>query len=206
MTSRPAAPKHQSSTSTPVAKPQCKIHPTAVVADKAQITGSYVVEIGENSIIHPHAKIKAEYGNVVIGKGCVIAEKAVAGVAEKGQEDGNGKDGVDVVLGEGVSVETSAVVEARKVGDWTDVGVGARIGRDAVVGKWCKIAPKCEVRAREVLEDFTVVFGEGNKGRRVDGVLKERKEVRDARVRGRVMEMEVLRGCIADGKVKWTMG
>ena len=196
MASKLAPSKRPSSSTVPVVKPQCKIHSTAVVADKAQITGSHLVEIGENVIIHPHAKIKAEYGNVFIGKGSMIAEKAIVGPLE-----GDGE--MDVVLGEGVSIETGALVEAKKIGDHTTIEVNSKIGAGALIGRWCKVAPLCEVGDAELLDDFTVVFGDGHKGRRIDVVLRDKKEVRDAKLKGKAMEMEVLRALIPDGSVKW---
>lgn len=198
MTTKPSPTKRQPSTSSvPAVKPQCKIHSLATVADKAQITGSKVVEIGENAFIHPHARIKAEHGNVIIGKGSIISEKAVVGVAEGSEE-------ADVVVGEFVSIESGALVEARKIGDHTTIEVNAKIGRGAVVGKWCKIAPLCEVREKEVLEDYTVVFGNGQK--RTDVVLKEGKDVRDMKARGRDKEVELLKTLIPDASIKWSGG
>lgn len=197
MASKPALSKKPSSAAVPAAKPQCKIHPTAVVADKAQISGTKLVEIGENVIIHPHARIQAEHGNVFIGRGCQIAEKTVIGARE-------GEGEMDVVLGEGVSIQTGAVVEAKKVGDYSTIEVNAKIGAGALVGKWCKVAGSCTVGESEVLEDFTVVFGESHECRRTDVVLRDKKEVRDAKLRGKAMEMEVLRTWIPDGSAKWT--
>jgi dynactin-6 len=127
----------------------------------------------------------------------MIAEKAIVGLNEG--------DGVmDVVLGEGVSIEPGAVVEAKKIGDHSTIDVNSKIGAGALVGKWCKVAPLCRVGESEVLEDYTVVFGDGQKGRRIDSVLRDKKEVRDAKIKGKAMEMEVLRGLIPDGSVKWT--
>ena len=197
MASKPAPSKRPSASTVPPAKPHCKIHSTAIVADKAQITGSHLVEIGENVIIHPHARIKAEHGNVVIGKGCMIAEKAIVGASV-------GEGETDVVLGEGVSIETGAVVEAKKISDHSTIEVNSKIGAGALVGKWCKVAPLCRLGESKVLEDFTVVFGDGQKGRRIDVILRDKKEVRDAKLKGKAMEMEVLKSLIPDGSVKWT--
>ena len=197
MTSKPVAVKRPSASTVPVAKPQCKIHASAIVSDKAQITGSHLVEIGENVIVHPHARIRAEYGNVLIGKGSTIAEKAIVGPDEGG-------DGADVVLGEGVSVETGAVIEAKKIGDYSTIEVNGQIGPGALIGKWCKVAVLCKVGNAEVLDDFTVVFGEGQRGRRMDLVLRDKKAVRDAKLKGKAMELELLKTLIPNGKVKWT--
>jgi dynactin-6 len=200
MTSKPPGPsKAQSSTNAiPTVKPQCKIHPSATIADKAQLTGSHTIEIGENVIIHPHAKLKAEQGSIFIGKGCIVSEKAIIGFGEAGSEE------ADLVIGEGVSIESGAVVEARKVGDHCTLGINCKVEKGAVLGRWCKVAPLCEIRALEVLDDYTVVFGEGQKRRRVDVAARDKKEIRDAKLKGMEMERELLKGLIVDNKIKWT--
>lgn len=106
-----------------------------------------------------------------------------------------------MVLSDGVSVEPGAVVEGSRVGEYTTVGALAKVHSGAVVGKWCKIAALCEVGEGEVLEDFTVVFGTGQ--RRVDSVLREREEVMEQRVKARGKEVELLGALIADGGAKW---
>ncbi len=195
MTTKPAPSKRQvSSSSVPVAKPQCKIHSSATVADKAQITGSHLVEIGEDVIIHPYARLKAEHGQIFIGKGSIVSEKAVIGRTEGGED-------VDCVVGEGVSIESGAVIEARRIGDHSTIEVNARLGKGAIVGKWCKVAPLCEVAENEVLDDYTVVYGYGQK--RIDAVTKDRKDVRDMKAKGREKEVELLKTLITDASVKW---
>lgn len=176
-------------------KPPCKFHPTAVVADKAQLLGPHLIEVGENTFIHPYAKLRAEHGNVIIGKDCIIAEKTVVGPGERGGEAG-------CMLGDGVSIETGAVVEARRIGDHSTVEVNATLGVGCMIGKWCKVGSLCEVKEGEVLEDFTVVFGDNK--RRVDATTREREEMRSMRQDGRRKEIELLRVLIPDGKVKWT--
>lgn len=198
MTTKASPTKRQSSTSSaPVIKPQCRIHSLATVADKAQITGGNAVKIGENAFIHPHARLRAEHGNLTIGEGSIVAERAVLGVAE-GAED------TDIVIGNGVSIESGAIVEAKRIGDNTTIEVNAKIGKGAVIGKWCKIAPLCEVDEKEMLDDYTVIFGSGQ--RRVDVVLKERQDVRDMKIKGREKEIELLKTLIPDASVKWSGG
>ena len=203
MTSKPAPTKRQPSTtsSVPPVKPQCRVHSTALISEKAQLTGPGVIEIGENVIVHPHARIKAEGGNVVLGKGCIVSERAVVGLSEASDAGKEDAGGTEVVLGEGVSIESGTVVEARKIGEWSTVEINAKIGRGAVVGRWCKVGSLCEVKEKEVLEDFTVVFGENR--RRVDGTLRDRREIRELKLKGREKEAEVLRSLIPDGSAKW---
>ena len=131
MASRPAAPTKRVSTATPAdlaPKPPCTIHSLAVISEKAQITGSHPVEIGENTVIHPYAKIRSDRGSVKIGKNCTICEKVVIGIAA-----GDGER--SVVIGDGVNIETGAQVEAAAIGDGTSIEVRAIVGKGAVLGK-----------------------------------------------------------------------
>lgn len=201
MTSKPPAPtKTDSTTSIPSNKPQAKIHPSATIADKAQLSGPGTITIDADVIVHPHAKIVAIHGNVSIGAGSIVSEKAILGCSAASSA---ANSDADVIIGDGVSVESGAVVEARRVGDHSVIGINATIGRGAVVGKWCRVAALCEVHADEVLEDFTVVFGEGSQGRRIDASARDMEDVRRAKAKGLEMERELLKSVIVDGKLKW---
>lgn len=191
MTTRPAPPSSRPSEA--IQRPPLKIHSLAVVADRAQITGKHAVEIGENTIIHPHARIKADTGKVIIGKNCTISEKALISASEGAE---------DCILGDGVNVEGDAVVEGARVGHWSVIEVGAKVGRLSQIGRYCKITPLSMIRPGEVVGNFVVVFGEEGK-RRVDGGLVKDEEVRAARERGQTMMVEALKKLIVDGGVKW---
>ncbi|KAK3110394.1 hypothetical protein LTR53_015362 [Teratosphaeriaceae sp. CCFEE 6253] len=193
MTSRPADVPRRSS-QMPSTKPPCTIHPSAIVSDKAQITGSHQVEIGENAVIHPYAKIRAEGGRVVIGKYSMVYEHAVVGTAE-------GTSPVDVTIGDFAVVETGAVVEAKSIGDATTIEVKSVVGKGAVLGKWCKVAPLERVEGGEELADFTVVYGGGQ--RRVDKTMKAHEEIRKAKVDGQEKAVEVMRTLIPNAAAKW---
>jgi dynactin-6 len=197
MASRPPVTKRSTTTTTssalPAARPPCNIDPTAVVADKAQITGSFPVTIGSHAVIHPYARIRAEGGSVTIGAFCIIAEGAIIGFPE-------GQAG-DVVLDRHVSVESGAEVLAKRVGEVTEVGVHSRIGAGATVGAFCRLTPTEKVQDGEMLEDFTVVFGDGR--RRRDGTVEDSEAVQRQRVKVHERHVEVLKKLIVDGKGKW---
>lgn len=181
----------------------CKLHSTAIIADKAQLTGAHGIEIGEGTFVHPYARVDAEFGRVVIGRGCIVSEKAVVGERVSRGVDGGEDEGV-VVIGDGVGIEAGASVAARRVGEHCMIEVNASVDAGAVLGKWCRVGACCVVAEGEVLEDFTVVFGDGR--RRVDAVAKGREDVREARARAREMEIEVLRTLVADGSMRWRGG
>ena len=59
----------------------------------------------------------------------------------------NERDG-GVQIGNGVTIETGAVVEAENVGDGCVIEVNARIGKHAILGKVRKSIPlRCKARA-----------------------------------------------------------
>lgn len=129
MASRPANTSKRTSaavTTEPIAKPPCKIHSLAVVSEKAQITGSHTVELCDNSVLHPHCKVKAEHGIVYVGRSTIICEATIIGVTEG---EGN------VIIGDGVLIEAGATIEAKSIGDGTVIEAKAKIGKGAMIGK-----------------------------------------------------------------------
>ncbi|KAK4545884.1 hypothetical protein LTR36_002448 [Oleoguttula mirabilis] len=194
MTSKPVTSKRLlSAPAAPAVKTPCHIHPSAIVADKAQITGAHAVEIGENAVIHPYAKIRAEGGKVVIGNNSMVYERAVVGVAEGGEQD--------VVIGEGVNIDTGAVIEAKNIGDGSTIEVNAIIGKGTVLGRYCKVASLERVEAGEELEDFMVVYSDGQ--RRIDKTMKDHPDIREAKRVGQEKSIELMRKMLPNAAAKW---
>nr|POE74764.1 interferon-induced gtp-binding protein mx2 [Quercus suber] len=187
-----------SSRTTAVVPPQLpplKVHSTAIVAEKAQISGTFPITICEGAIIQPWARIRSSHGKVVIGKNSTVSEKATIGLA------GSYSDQDSVVIGENVSVETGAVIEAREVGNGSVVEVNARLGRGTMLGQWSKIAPLEFVADGEVVKDFEVIYSDGK--RRIDTTVRDNTEILEARRVGHDKMMDVLRTLIVDGGPKW---
>lgn len=151
---RPAAPANRSSVSL-LPRPPCTIHPSAIISDKAIISGTYPVTIGENTVVHPYAKLSTANAPVVIGAHCIIAERASVGL---GSRSGEGLDFV-VTVEDGVSIETGASVAGKRVGESSVVEVNGEVGAGAVVGKvrgtLCKIRSRDGMLIRiQVLQDL----------------------------------------------------
>ncbi|QIW99461.1 hypothetical protein AMS68_004979 [Peltaster fructicola] len=180
--------------STQTVKPPCKIHATATISDRAIITGTHQVEIGENSVLHPYAKIRAEGGRVIIGAYCTIAEAAVVGTSEEHEGD--------VVINDYVVIDSGAQVEAASVGYSSEVGIQAVVGHEAIIGKYCKIAPKWCLKPGQTLEDYTVIYGDNLV--RKDASAASNASYRDARLTGQERHVEVLRRKIPNGAVKFS--
>ncbi|KAH9812963.1 transferase hexapeptide [Teratosphaeria destructans] len=182
--------------SIPAAKPPCQIHPSAVIAEKAVLVGTHQVTIGPNTILHPYAKIRAENGPVMIGANSAIYENAIVGTSID-----NSNLEQAVIIGDYVNIESGAVVEAKSVGDGSVIDVNAVVGGGTVLGRWCRVGPLERVKDGEVLEDFTVVFGDGRK--RIDSTARDGAEVRRAREIGQEKAVELVKKLVVDGKAKW---
>lgn len=95
------------------------------------LTGTHLISIGANTVIHPFAKLDSTFGEIKIGEGCIVAERAVVGLASEGSEG----EGTGVTIGDSVSIETSAVIEAERVGRGNVVCVMAVLGRRCKIGE-----------------------------------------------------------------------
>lgn len=101
-------------------------HPSAIVADDAQI--SHGVFIGAGAIVQTGAKIGR---HVIVNTGAIVEHDCVVGdyshVAPGSVLSG------EVVLGEGVLIGAGAtVMKGRGVEAWTEIGAGAVVVKDVV--------------------------------------------------------------------------
>lgn len=131
-TSRTSASTASKRVSSSLPRAPASIHPSAIVANHAVLTGHHAITIAAGAIIHPNARITSLHGPVVIGEGCIVYEKATVGIPEL--EGGQGRG---VVLDKNVVVESSAIVQAALVGEGTTIGTDSRVGLGSAVGKVC---------------------------------------------------------------------
>ncbi|TAQ86839.1 hypothetical protein B7494_g4809 [Chlorociboria aeruginascens] len=164
---------------------------TVIIADSAVLTGSNLIKLGANTVIHPRTKMNSTFGRVTIGNTCIISERSSIGLLSPPE---TAQDGV--LIGSGVVVEVGATVEAASVGDGCLIEVNAKLGKGVVLGKHCKIGPLCEVTEGEVLPDFTVLFGNGM--RRVD-----QSGVEELKLKMVGRQVEVLRKLIPSNLAKF---
>ena len=125
------------------------IHPTAV------LTGNHQINIGSKVIVQPRTLLDSTYGPIDVGANTVIAERCtIASTSPPPQ-------GVSpITVGEGVIIETGATVAAAAVGDFTIIGVQAKIGKRARIGANCKVAQGVTVRIEDEITDNTIVWGD----------------------------------------------
>ena len=160
------------------------------LSDLASITGTRQITLKSHTVIHPRAKLVSAYGTVTIGQTCIVSERCSIGLLSLS----NSQDGVQ--LADSVIVEVRATVEGITIGEGTVVETNAHIHPGAIVGRFCRIGAHCEVFAGEVVEDRTVIFGEGL--RRVDEDCNEDQRLRHVR-----RQIEVLRRLVGSKPEKF---
>lgn len=117
------------------------------IAQGAVVCGN--VTLHEEVSVWFHAVIRAEEGEISVGRGSNVQDGCVVHVD---------KGGV-VAIGEGVTIGHNAVIHGCKVGDNSLIGMGAVIMNDAVVGKNCIVAAGALVTERTVIPDNSLVMG-----------------------------------------------
>ncbi|KAF1984269.1 trimeric LpxA-like protein [Aulographum hederae CBS 113979] len=201
--SRPTATKR---TSTAHPRAPATIHPTAIIANHALLTGIHPITISQNAILHPYCKVYSTECPVEIGEGCIISERASVGLSSGDQNDRLEEGKVHKVqlmvsLGREVNVENGATVEAAEIGDGTIIQIDAKVGAGSVVGKHCKISPLCEVPPNDVVPDFTVIYG--NNQRRIDKTAREHAEINRLKSMGNIMHHKTLSRLLPNNAAKW---
>jgi dynactin-6 len=138
----------------------------------------------------------SSFAPVTIGDGCIISERATIGLQLLTESTGSTLTEKGVVLEKNVVIESGAIVQAALVGNGTTIGAGVNIGPGVVIGKHCKIGPLCEIGAGEVLEDFTIVYGYGER-------RKEKPGLEGVREKTHEKHLEMLRRLIPSNLVRW---
>ncbi|RDA87823.1 hypothetical protein CP532_2987 [Ophiocordyceps camponoti-leonardi (nom. inval.)] len=155
-------------------KPPVNFASSLTISDNAILQGTHPITMEAQAVIHPRARVESTLGSVVVGRCCVIQERAHVG-ARPAKADAT-RDG-GVVLGDYVVVEVGCTVEAgeTEIGDGTTVHVGSRVGSGAKIGKHCTISHMSTIAPGEVLPDFTTVYSNGHRRINRSGVEELRK-------------------------------
>lgn len=116
-------------------KPPTSLSSSITIDSTAVFTGTNLISIGSNTIVHPRTRFTSTYAPITIGSGCIIGERVAIGLREASSNQAEG-----VIVENGVVIEVGAVIEGRVVGEGTLVEVNAVVGRGAVIGKVCLLA------------------------------------------------------------------
>ncbi|MCK4718469.1 MAG: gamma carbonic anhydrase family protein [Thermoplasmata archaeon] len=124
-----------------------KIDESAFVAEDASIVGD--VSIGARCFIGPGAKIKGDYGTIIIGDDTSIQENCVL----------HARPGERTIIGDNVTVGHGAIIHGGTLEDFCIIGMGAIVSDYAVIGKWAVVAEGCVVRSKQEIPPENIAVG-----------------------------------------------
>lgn len=111
-------------------KPPTSFSSNTVVSDTASLTGTNLITVRGDTIIHPRAKIISANAPVSIGSYCIVSERSTVGLQSTSSTQAEG-----VVIEDYVVVEVGATIEAKHVGEGSVIEINAQVGKGAVIGK-----------------------------------------------------------------------
>jgi len=123
------------------------ICPTSYVAKNATVIGN--VEIKGNVAVLFNSVVRADNDKITIGANSNIQDGCIL----------HTDDGIQLTLGDNVSVGHLATLHGCTIGDNTIVGMGATIMNRAVVGKNCIIGANALILEGKVIPDNSIVVG-----------------------------------------------
>ena len=124
-----------------------RVSADAYVSPNATIVGDVV--IGPGCFIGPGARIKGDYGAIVVGDETSIQENCVV----------HARPGERCEIGSRVNVGHGAIIHGGFVGDGAVVGMGAIISDFSIIGENAIVAEGCVVPARMEIPERKIAVG-----------------------------------------------
>lgn len=124
-----------------------QVHPTAFVADSAQVVGR--VTLGEGSSVWFNTVIRADNEPMTIGTGSNIQDGSVL----------HSDTGFPLSVGERVTVGHQVVLHGCTVGDESLIGIGAVVLNGARIGKHCLVGAGSLVTEGREFPDGSMILG-----------------------------------------------
>ena len=117
------------------------VHPSAdVIGD---------VTIGKNCWIGPGARIRGDYGTIVIGDGTSIEDNCVV----------HARPGEMTHIGRYVTLGHGSVIHNATIHDYAVIGMGAVVSDWATVGEWAVVGEGAVVRQRQQIPSGKIAVG-----------------------------------------------
>jgi phenylacetic acid degradation protein len=124
-----------------------KIHDSAYVFESADIIGD--VTLGAGCYVGPGARIRGDYGTIVVGEGTAIEDNCVL----------HARPGEKLAIGKNVTLGPSCVVHNCTIHDGAVVGMGAVISDYATVGENATVGEGAVVKNKAVVPARAIVVG-----------------------------------------------
>ncbi|TBO28734.1 gamma carbonic anhydrase family protein [Aquabacterium lacunae] len=124
-----------------------EVHPSAYVADSADVIGQVILE--EGASVWSHVAARGDNEPIRIGKRSNVQEGAVL----------HTDIGFPLTIGEDVTVGHQVMLHGCTIGDGSLVGIQAVVLNGAAIGKGCLVAAGALVTEGKVFEDGMLIMG-----------------------------------------------
>jgi carbonic anhydrase/acetyltransferase-like protein (isoleucine patch superfamily) len=124
-----------------------KIGKGTYISQSAEVIGNVI--IGKQCYIGPGAKIRGDYGSIIIGNKTSIEENCVL----------HARPNETCKVGNMVTVGHGSILHTCTVKDYAVIDMGAIVSDYAVVGVWSVVGEGCVVKNNQVIEDQKIVVG-----------------------------------------------
>ena len=127
------------------------IHPTAWVADNAQVMGH--VTLAEDTSVWFGAVIRGDTSTITVGKGSNIQDNSVL----------HADIGMPLVIGEGVTVGHQVMLHGCTIGNNSLIGIGAIVLNGVKIGNNCLVGAGALVTEGKEFADGSMIIGSSAK-------------------------------------------
>jgi carbonic anhydrase/acetyltransferase-like protein (isoleucine patch superfamily) len=124
-----------------------QIHETAHIADSADVIGQ--VEMAENSSVWYGVVVRADTDRIRIGRGSNIQDNSVL----------HTDPGIELVIGEDVTVGHQCMLHGCSIGDGSLIGIGAIVLNRARIGRHCIVGAGALVTEGKEFPDYSMILG-----------------------------------------------
>ena len=124
-----------------------QIHPTAFVADSAQVIGK--VHLAEDASIWYGTVVRGDTDHIRIGRGSNVQDNSVLHTDE----------GIELVIGEHVTVGHQVMLHGCTIGDGTLIGIGAIVLNGARIGRHSIVGAGALVTEGKEFPDYSMILG-----------------------------------------------
>ena len=131
-----------------------QIHDTAFVADSADVIGR--VHLAEDTSVWFGVVVRGDTDDIRIGRGSNIQDNSVLHTDE----------GIELVIGENVTVGHQCMLHGCTIGDGSLIGIGAIVLNGAKIGRGCIVGAGALVTEGKEFPDGSMIIGSPAKAMR----------------------------------------
>ena len=107
------------------------------------------VTIGNNCYIGPGARIRGDYGSIIIGDDTAVEENVVI----------HARPNDKTAIGNHVTIGHGSIIHNATIHDWAIIGMGAIVSDWADIGKWAVVAEGALVKNKQKIPEKAIAVG-----------------------------------------------